>query len=348
MGTAVLGTAVLLVWTPSMPEQRVNDARQALADVRQSDARYLMPAGLDDAEALWEQTLAALRTESERPAILRDYTHVDSLAARLVETAAITIQQTATLRDSLRRQLAAERLVVLARANSVSSLMGELPRTEARIRRWAEAELNLHRSDAHAKSRKYATALEHLRQGNRLLVGMETELQTQLTSWMESAPQWDRWVRETLRTSRDAGTSAIIVDKLNRTLHLYKSGRRVQSWPVELGPQWVGDKQMEGDDATPEGRYRVIRKRGRGETQYYRALEIDFPNAEDRRTFAAAKREGRVPESARIGGLIEIHGEGGKGADWTNGCVAMTNTTMDELYRQVAVGTPVTIVGTMN
>jgi murein L,D-transpeptidase YafK len=177
---------------------------------------------------------------------------------------------------------------------------------------------------------------------------MEAELQTQLTNWMENAPQWDRWVRETLKASRDAGTHAIIVDKLNRTLHLYKSGRRVQSWPVELGPEWVGDKQMEGDNATPEGRYRVIRKRGRGETRYYRALEIDYPNSDDQRAFAIAKREGRVPSNARIGGLIEIHGEGGKGADWTNGCVAMTNETMIELFRQVSVGTPVTIVGTMN
>ena len=105
---------------------------------------------------------------------------------------------------------------------------------------------------------------------------------------------------------------------------------------------------MEGDNATPEGRYRIIRKRGRGETRYHRALEIDFPNAEDRRAFTAAKRDGRIPANARIGGLIEIHGDGGKGADWTNGCVAMTNTTMEELFRQVAVGTPVTIVGTIN
>ncbi|MEQ9103320.1 MAG: L,D-transpeptidase family protein [Rhodothermales bacterium] len=348
IGTAVLGTAVLLALSPAAPEQSVDDARRALAEVRASDARHLVPTGLAEAEVLWAETLAALREESDRPAILRNYSHVDSLAVRLVESAAVTIQQTATLRDSLRRQLAAERLVVHARANSVSSLMAELPRTETRIRRWAEAELNLHRSDAHAKSRKYATALEHLRQGNRLLVGMETELQTQLTTWMENAPQWDRWVRETLKASRDAGTSAIIVDKLNRTLHLYTAGRRIQSWPVELGPEWVGDKQMEGDNATPEGRYRIIRKRGRGETRYYRALEIDFPNAEDRRAFTTAKREGLIPANARIGGLIEIHGEGGKGADWTNGCVAMTNTTMNELFRQVAVGTPVTIVGTMN
>ena len=48
---------------------------------------------------------------------------------------------------------------------------------------------------------------------------------------------------------------------------------------------------------------------------------------------------------ARPGGLIEIHGEGGRGEDWTRGCVALSNRDMDDLFRRVAVGTPVTIVG---
>ena len=57
--------------------------------------------------------------------------------------------------------------------------------------------------------------------------------------------------------------------------------------------------------------------------------------------------KGSLPSSAKIGGLIEIHGNGGKGIDWTEGCIALTDTEMDIVFKTVKVGTPVTIVGSM-
>ena len=75
------------------------------------------------------------------------------------------------------------------------------------------------------------------------------------------------------------------------------------------------------------------------------ALLLHHPNADDRRAYAQARRSGEVPDGAGIGGLIEIHGEGGLGRDWTRGCVALTNPDMDDLFTHVDVGTPVTIVG---
>ena len=54
-----------------------------------------------------------------------------------------------------------------------------------------------------------------------------------------------------------------------------------------------------------------------------------------------------LPASAKIGGLIEIHGNGGKGIDWTEGCIALTDKEMDIVFKIVKVGTPVTIIGSM-
>jgi murein L,D-transpeptidase YafK len=78
---------------------------------------------------------------------------------------------------------------------------------------------------------------------------------------------------------------------------------------------------------------------------YHRALLIDYPNNEDWETYLQARKEGRVPDSTPIGGLIEIHGRGGRQKDWTNGCVAVTDGTMDILAGLAVPGTPVTIVG---
>jgi len=156
---------------------------------------------------------------------------------------------------------------------------------------------------------------------------------------------WGEWHRETVRASQRGRSTAIVVDKLRRRLYLYESGRVSMTFDVELGSGALARKLHQGDHATPEGRYKVSEVRGPGATAYHRALMIDYPNDEDRRRFVSAKSRGEIPSRAQIGGLIEIHGQGGRGNDWTEGCVALSDSEMDRLVRHVRVGTPVTIVG---
>lgn len=163
----------------------------------------------------------------------------------------------------------------------------------------------------------------------------------------ELLSRWRRLVSETLAESRRSGRPVLIVDKLARRLDVYSAERRRETFAVELGAQGLSRKLHSGDRATPEGRYRVTTVKRAPDTRYYKALLIDYPNSEDRRRFSEAKRRGEIPSAAGIGGLIEIHGDGGRGQDWTDGCVALTNGDMDRLFRWVGVGTVVTIVGTV-
>jgi murein L,D-transpeptidase YafK len=158
--------------------------------------------------------------------------------------------------------------------------------------------------------------------------------------------QWQAWVEETLAESQREGIAVIIVDKLRRRLTVYRDGQVLASFPAELGANGLRPKEHAGDRATPEGRYRVVQKKQGPATQYYKALLINYPNEEDRQRFARAQSQGKIPWRAGIGGLIEIHGEGGEGRDWTDGCVALRNTDMDKVFAWAQVGTPVTIVGT--
>jgi L,D-peptidoglycan transpeptidase YkuD (ErfK/YbiS/YcfS/YnhG family) len=157
--------------------------------------------------------------------------------------------------------------------------------------------------------------------------------------------QYARWVRDTVAWSESTGGKAIIIDKLRRTLTLVSDGDRVRTWRAELGINGTQVKLMSGDRATPEGRYRVTEKRGLRQTRWYKALLLNYPNEEDLARFRAMKRRGQISRRAGPGNLIEIHGEGGRGGDWTDGCVALRNRDMDELFERVGVGTPVTIVG---
>jgi hypothetical protein len=158
--------------------------------------------------------------------------------------------------------------------------------------------------------------------------------------------KWRRMVEETVALSRSTGSTVFVVDKLKRKLHVYSAGKRVASYEAELGAKGLRQKLHAGDQATPEGRYKVSQVKGQGRTKYYKALLINYPNDEDRARYSSGKRAGQVPTMAGIGSLIEIHGDGGQGRDWTDGCVALANPDMDQVFARARLGTPVTIVGT--
>ncbi|HVN76277.1 MAG TPA: L,D-transpeptidase, partial [Thermoanaerobaculaceae bacterium] len=157
---------------------------------------------------------------------------------------------------------------------------------------------------------------------------------------------WRGWVDQTLEESRRTGDAAIIVDKLRRRVILYRAGKVMASYPAELGANGLRRKEHSGDRATPEGRYQVVEAKQAPASRYNKALLINYPNDEDRMRFALGRTRGTISMRAGIGNLIEIHGDGGEGRDWTDGCVALTNEDMDRLFARVHVGTPVTIVGT--
>ena len=156
--------------------------------------------------------------------------------------------------------------------------------------------------------------------------------------------RWRKLVKDTIFESRNKNIVVVIVSKIDRKLSLYKGRKLLSSYEIGLGHNGLDDKLYAADQATPEGRYRIIDKLP--SSNYYKALLIDYPNEEDKRKFDQAKSKGAIPPGVNIGGLIEIHG-GGKHSI-TYGCISLDNKDMDTLFRLVEVGTPVTIVGTIN
>ena len=131
-------------------------------------------------------------------------------------------------------------------------------------------------------------------------------------------------------------------------LTLYRNGQKVLSYPVRLGLNGIREKQYQGDGATPEGRYRISSKGGQEQTQFYRALVLDYPNEDDRRRYQLWRKTGQSPASRAIGEQIEIHGVENELMAQTLGCVMLDNPQMALLYDRVSKGTPVTIVGALH
>ena len=130
---------------------------------------------------------------------------------------------------------------------------------------------------------------------------------------------------------------SIVLDKSERKLSMYDHGVLVKSYLVALGREPVGNKTRRGDGRTPEGVYRI---EGRNpNSKYHLALRVSYPNADDR---ARASRRGVSP-----GGDIMLHGLPKEFAtvgalhrqtDWTEGCAALTNEEIEEIWRAVPNG----------
>lgn len=161
-----------------------------------------------------------------------------------------------------------------------------------------------------------------------------------ISAWRESAQRTIEW-------SRTHRAQAIIVSKADRVLALYKNGRKVLTYPIRLGSRGIRAKQYYGDGATPEGEYRIQRKRGPGQTPYFRALILDYPNVDDRRRFEEAQKAGLIPQSQHMPGLIQLHGIAQGISDQPFGSIVLDNPQIAQLFDQVAVGTPVNIVGAL-
>ena len=137
----------------------------------------------------------------------------------------------------------------------------------------------------------------------------------------------------------------IVVYKKKRRLTTYRKGKKIHEFRISMGKNCdKGDKLCQGDYKTPEGSYRIVRKKC--DPRLYRSLMISYPDAKDR---AEARAKGLNP-----GDYITIHGQpkwnaDGRGDkytlshDWTEGCIAVSNKAMEKLWHSVQNGVKIDI-----
>ena len=137
----------------------------------------------------------------------------------------------------------------------------------------------------------------------------------------------------------------LLVKKSERRLYLMRGGRPFLSYPVSLGFEPEGHKEREGDGKTPEGRYLLDWRNPN--SRFYKSVHISYPNFGDR---LRAEHRG-----VKAGGMIMIHGQPAPNEhaelqqvisreDWTQGCIAVPNYAMDEIWEYTTRGTPIEIL----
>jgi murein L,D-transpeptidase YafK len=135
----------------------------------------------------------------------------------------------------------------------------------------------------------------------------------------------------------------VVLRKSERRLYLYRDDQQLASYRVSLGLSPTGPKEREGDFRTPEGRYLLTRRNP--DSDFFLSIQVSYPDAAD---IAAARRAGVPP-----GGAIMIHGlpnqlkyprERYLSTDWTNGCIALSNEDMLEVWLLTVPDTPIEIL----
>jgi hypothetical protein len=134
----------------------------------------------------------------------------------------------------------------------------------------------------------------------------------------------------------------VVVVKHERVLRLMRRGRVIAQYPIKLGLNPYGHKRREGDFRTPEGKYELVARNPQSE--FFLSIKISYPNREDA---AVASENGHAP-----GGLIMIHGQPNEPKkppqhyatrDWTDGCIALSNADMVDVWLRTSTGVPIEI-----
>jgi murein L,D-transpeptidase YafK len=135
----------------------------------------------------------------------------------------------------------------------------------------------------------------------------------------------------------------VVVHKAARRMELKRNDKVIATYKISLGLDPLGHKQREGDFRTPEGRYYLVRRNSKSD--YFLSIQISYPNDRDKER---ARRGGYQP-----GGSIMIHGLPNQPQfppdhytknDWTNGCIAVTNSDMVEIWLLTPENIPIDIL----
>lgn len=330
----------------SLPEDRWSHLKDLRLRLLSEQADRLIPDDFSDFERHFADVREDFVTLQNRSPFLRSGRRIAALgdAIRgLNRTAEALITEVRGVRNKRLEGLRLETSLL----ENVLSTTGPKPfvpvsRTEMRSIRLQLARLRLLIEQGDDRSAK--AVLDVLKASSLEIRGQLKELEERfsdprlLKTWRQLC---DRALERSIQTTRPV----LVIDKYRRRALLLRKGITERRFVVDLGWNGLNKKRSQGDGATPEGEYVITKKKAGEHTRFHLALLLSYPNDDDRETFQRAVRRGELPRDSLIGSMIEIHGAGGRGQDWTDGCIALSNRGIELLYREAYVGMPVFIVG---
>ncbi len=324
-----------MIWfAPEPPQEELKVAREALSKAQKADAEIYAASLYREAHQLYDSAMVNWTAQNERFFVVRDYGKVRDFVAQVIQKADLarenSINQSRNTDIFVKKGIAE----LEKKVETYERIYKHNPLPSGVIRAHNTGVMKLSEARIAYKGNRFNEAKVHYEEAVGLINTSNDKAERIFQDWFSNYPIWKKHGNEAIRLSK--GQKVILIDKYAHKLMVYQGGRIIRQFDAEFGINWMGDKRRRGDKATPEGIYKITQKKDGARTRFYKAMLINFPNDEDRRN---ARYD--------MGGLIEIHGDGGKGVDWTDGCIALRNDDIDLLFRLVGPGTPVVIVGSL-
>ncbi|MFA9392307.1 MAG: L,D-transpeptidase family protein [Prolixibacteraceae bacterium] len=328
------------------PAEEIKRARENITLAKVNNASKYAKDLVDRSVVLYDSAMFCWEQENQKFFLFRKYNHIEYLANESIKLSMAASQKATSNANHLKSELKKELNELNKRITNYKSKFDIIPQ-EKLWKQFNKGKLRYEEARAAYDNEQLLESKKKLSEAKAMIDHSHSEAAKSLSEYFKNYPEWKRIANAAVQTSRTNNNYAIVVDKFSRECLLYYKGNVIDKYQVELGKNWMGGKNHSGDMSTPEGSYKVTDRKERGRTKYYKALLINYPNEEDKRNYKDKMKNGQIARNKSIGGLIEIHGSGGQGADWTDGCIALSNKEMDRLYAKASVGTPIIIVGSL-
>ncbi len=327
------------------PIDEIKQARINLTEAKKINSDIYAAETFRNAENYYDSAMYQWNSENKKISWVRDFSKVRYYADKAADLALTSIEKTKRASGNVKFVLKKQIEYLQREIELYKKLYGIVPLEVNQRKEFVKGKLLLEEGIIAYKKQDYSVAFNKLDSSQIIIKKILQHSQQLLEDYFLSYNNWDKWIEQTINDSRKHKTTCLIIDKYARKCFLYKNGILVNDYDVELGTNWIGHKNYQGDKSTPEGSYKIIKKKSNGATKYYKALLLDYPNDDDKSRFNSNKKKGKIRKDAQIGNMIEIHGHGGIGSDWTDGCIALKDTDMDKLFSSCSIGTKVTIIG---
>ncbi len=338
--------SIVIVSQKQLPNDDIRLAREALSAAKEAEANIYAEKLYKESVQMYDSAMGNWSRQNSRFILFRDYSKAILFAKRSKSKAEDAEDNSIKLANNLSKNVEDAFVNLGKKIEVYNKLFKKLPLPKSVFDAHNKSKMFLSESKIAQESGKLKEAEILFKKADIYINHANTVAGKMLRDYFNDYGHWKSLVNDAISSSR-GGSKVILVDKTAHLLYVYQSGKVIRSYDAEFGSNWMAHKERNGDRATPEGNYHVTSEKSHGNSNYHAALLLDYPNAEDRRNFAIKKKSGILSRSAGIGSLIEIHGNGGKGFDWTSGCVGLRDRDIDDLCRLVGPGTRVTIVGSL-
>lgn len=331
-------------FTNEPPTIEINRARESLASAKKEHAGKYAGTELKEAESLFNQAMDEWKIQNEKFFMFRDYSLTRELSVKSTKSSIYAKDEAGKVKNKFELRVEKELQKAKVQIARFDKNYKNLPIGRVNLDLYNQGKIKYTEAQQEFGKNDLKKALLLITQAGEKLVKAERSVQSRLAYFYNDYPVWQKNAQRALTLSKK-GQVVILINKMEATFTILKSGKVVKTFNAEFGSNWMGDKTMQGDKATPEGNYKIVEKKRGPNTKYHKALLLDYPNSDDKIRFIQSVKSGQISKNTKIGGLIEIHGEGGKGIHWTDGCIALENKEMDSIYELCKINTPVIIIG---